>query len=51
MLLSPTICEPRGVVRVALLDGLNVAFTGSHPNGVWSEDYGAYPDAYQVSRA
>jgi ElaB/YqjD/DUF883 family membrane-anchored ribosome-binding protein len=40
----------RGVVRVTMLDGLNVAFTGSERNGVFSEDYGDYPTAFRVSR-
>jgi hypothetical protein len=41
----------RGVVRVTLVDALNVSFTGSHRNGVWSEAYGSYPAAYRVERA
>jgi hypothetical protein len=40
----------RGLVRVTLLDGLNVAFTGSERNDVWSEDYGSYPLAYRLSK-
>jgi ElaB/YqjD/DUF883 family membrane-anchored ribosome-binding protein len=41
----------RGLVRVTLLDGRNVAFNGMHRNGVWSDDYGDYPMAYRVRRA
>jgi hypothetical protein len=41
----------RGIVRVTIVDGLNVAFTGSHQNGVWSEDYEDYPIGYRLSRA
>ncbi len=41
----------RGVVRVTIVDGLNVAFTGSHQNGVWSEDFDDYPVGYRIARA
>jgi ElaB/YqjD/DUF883 family membrane-anchored ribosome-binding protein len=41
----------RGIVRVTLVDGLNVAFNGTERHGVWSHDYGDYPLAYRVSKA
>jgi ElaB/YqjD/DUF883 family membrane-anchored ribosome-binding protein len=40
----------RGIVRVTIVDALNVAFTGSERNGIWSEDFGEYPVGYRVSR-
>jgi hypothetical protein len=40
-----------GVVRVTFVETLNVHFTGSHRNGVWSEDYGAWPVGFRVARA
>jgi hypothetical protein len=41
----------RGIVRVIYTDTLNVAFTGSPRNGVWSEDFGPWPVGYRVERA
>jgi hypothetical protein len=41
----------RGVVRVTYVDTLNVAFTGSQRNGVWSEPYGPWPAGFRVERA
>ena len=40
----------RGLVRVTWVDTLNVAFTGSERNGVWSEAYGPWPVGYRLSR-
>jgi hypothetical protein len=40
-----------GVVRVTFVETLNVQFTGSHRNGVWSEDYGSWPVGYRIERA
>jgi hypothetical protein len=41
----------RGIVRVTYTDTLNVAFTGSARNGVWSEDFGPWPVGFRVDRA
>jgi hypothetical protein len=41
----------RGVVRVTFVDTLNVAFTGSERNGIWSESFGAWPIGYRIARA
>jgi hypothetical protein len=41
----------RGIVRVTYTDTLNVAFTGSPRNGVWSEDFGPWPVGFRVDRA
>jgi hypothetical protein len=41
----------RGIVRVTYVDTLNVAFTGSQRNGVWSEAYGPWPAGFRVERA
>jgi hypothetical protein len=41
----------RGVVRVTFVDTLNIAFTGSHRNGILSDDYGAWPAGYRLARA
>ncbi|MFO0879237.1 MAG: LCCL domain-containing protein [Gemmataceae bacterium] len=41
----------RGVVRVTLVDTLNVTFTGSERNGVWSEDFSSWPIGYRLQRA
>jgi hypothetical protein len=41
----------RGVVRVTFVDTLNVAFTGSERNGIWSESYGPWPYGYRIARA
>lgn len=41
----------RGVIRVTFVDTLNVQFTGSERNGVWSEDYGPWPVGYRMQRA
>jgi hypothetical protein len=41
----------RGVVRVTLVDTLNVAFTGSYRNGVESESFGPWPVGFRVERA
>jgi hypothetical protein len=40
----------RGVVRVTIVDSVNVAFNGSERNGVWSEDFGEYQVGYRVAR-
>jgi hypothetical protein len=40
----------RGIVRVTYVDTLNVAFTGSQRNGVWSESWGAWPVGFRVER-
>jgi hypothetical protein len=41
----------RGVVRVTFVDTLNVAFTGSHRNGVWTESFGHWPVGFRIARA
>jgi hypothetical protein len=41
----------RGIVRVTYADTLNVAFTGSERNGVWSEPFGPWPVGFRVERA
>lgn len=40
----------RGVVRVVLVDTLNVHFTGSHRHGVWSDDFGPWAGGYRLER-
>lgn len=40
----------RGVVRVTFVDTLNVSFTGSQRNGVFSEPYAAWPVGYRIAR-
>jgi hypothetical protein len=41
----------RGIVRVTYVDTLNVAFTGSQRNGVWSEPFGPWPAGFRIERA
>jgi hypothetical protein len=41
----------RGVVRVTFVDAVNVEFVGTERNGVYSQDYGAWPVGYGITRA
>jgi len=41
----------RGLVRVTMVDALNVSFVGSQRNGVQTQSYGPWPAAYRVARA
>jgi hypothetical protein len=40
----------RGLVRVVIVDGADLAYVGSDRNGVASFDYANYPVAYRVER-
>jgi hypothetical protein len=40
----------RGLVRVTILDGTDIAYVGSDRNGVASFDYANYPVAFRVER-
>lgn len=41
----------RGVLRVTFVDALNVEFVGTERNGVYSQDYGAWPVGFRIARA
>ena len=40
----------RGLVRVVVLDGTDLAYAGSERNGVVTFDYGNYPVAYRIEK-